>query len=138
MSTQKRILLVDFDGVVHSYESGWKGADVIPDPPVPGALQWLFNALPMWDVQVYSSRTSQAGGRQAMHTWMVTHARRELGPDHPLSRETLIDDYPIKFPDQKPPAFLTIDDRAICFDGNWSALNPESLLHFKPWNKKHE
>ena len=29
----KPILCLDFDGVVHSYTSGWKGADVIPDPP---------------------------------------------------------------------------------------------------------
>jgi hypothetical protein len=30
----KPILCLDFDGVIHSYSSGWKGADVIPDPPV--------------------------------------------------------------------------------------------------------
>lgn len=29
----KPILCLDFDGVIHSYASGWKGADVIPDPP---------------------------------------------------------------------------------------------------------
>ncbi len=34
----KPILCVDFDGVVHSYTSGWKGETVIPYPPVNGAL----------------------------------------------------------------------------------------------------
>ena len=35
------ILCIDFDGVLHSYSSGWKGARNIPDPPVTGAIEWL-------------------------------------------------------------------------------------------------
>ncbi len=40
----KPILCLDFDGVIHSYTSGWKGADVIPDPPVEGAMQFIWDA----------------------------------------------------------------------------------------------
>ncbi len=29
----KQTVVFDFDGVIHSYTSGWKGATVIPDPP---------------------------------------------------------------------------------------------------------
>ena len=42
----------------------------------------------------------------------------------------------VSFPEQKPPAFLTIDDRAICFEGDWSELDPAELLGFKPRNKR--
>jgi hypothetical protein len=42
----------------------------------------------------------------------------------------------LRFPTQKPAAFLTIDDRAICFQGSFEQLDPETLLAFKPWNKR--
>ena len=29
----KPTIILDFDGVIHSYTSGWQGADVIGDPP---------------------------------------------------------------------------------------------------------
>jgi hypothetical protein len=44
--------------------------------------------------------------------------------------------YPIKFAAEKPAAFLTIDDRAFCFEGDWNEIEPVVLLDFKPWNKR--
>lgn len=120
----KPILCVDFDGVIHSYTSGWKGADVVSDPPVVGALKWLQQAAEQWDVQVYSSRSSQPGGVEAMGAWIAAWSSAE-GVALTLG-----------FPEQKPPAFLTIDDRAICFEGVWADLDPAALLEFKPWNKR--
>lgn len=130
----KPILCVDFDGVIHSYSSGWKGATVIPDPPTPGALRWLWKATEWWNIQIYSSRSKDPEAVKAMRYWMAIHATEEFGHDHPMSVDS--DNYPITFAHEKPAAFLTIDDRAICFEGDWSEIDAADLLHFKPWNKR--
>lgn len=133
------IICVDFDGVIHSYASGWKGVSVIPDPPVKGAIEWLIEHLPVPDVlggcfapeykgpvvQIYSSRSKSWFGRRAMRKWLIANG---------LPRE-YIDDGLLKFPTQKPAAFLTIDDRAICFNGQFPSTS--DMMGFKPWNKKN-
>lgn len=129
------VLCLDFDGVLHSYSSGWKGASNIPDPPVKGAIEWLDSLVEDgeavcamaprfrdFDVCIYSSRSSQWGGRRAMRKWLVKHGFREDKIEN------------IKFPLFKPPAQMTIDDRAFCFKGNFPSV--DEMKHFKPWNKK--
>jgi len=122
---KKPILCLDFDGVLHSYTSGWKGATTIPDPPVDGAAEFLAKAVKKFDVRVYSSRSGQKGGIDAMTTWLTDVLAKAGTPD-------VIDD--IGWPETKPPASVTLDDRAITFDGKWPAI--EDLLAFKPWFKK--
>jgi len=133
----KPILCVDFDGVIHSYTSKWIDETTILDPPVPGALRWLWKAAEWFDVQIYSSRSKTEAGRAAMHRWLIRESRKEFGPGHPMGATvSTMELYPITFAHEKPAAFLTIDDRAICFDGDWSDLEPADLLGFKPWNKR--
>jgi transcriptional regulator with XRE-family HTH domain len=134
-AVSKPILCVDFDGVLHSYSSGWKGATVIPDPPVPGAIAFLYEAIFAFDVHIYSSRSHQEGGIDAMQEWIHVHenAWRELqaGMGLPLPKTALL--LNLHWPTEKPPAFLTIDDRAITFTGEWPAI--DALRAFKPWHK---
>lgn len=133
----KPILCVDFDGVIHSYTSPWTDAVTISDGPVPGALRWLWKATEWFDVQIYSSRSKDPMAREAMRDWMIAHSRTEFGDEHPMSKWHLGGpDYPIAFAYEKPAAFLTIDDRALTFDGNWSDFDPADLRNFKPWNKR--
>ena len=40
----------------------------------------------------------------------------------------------IEFPLVKPPAMITLDDRAITFSGVWPDI--ATLKAFRPWNKK--
>lgn len=124
----KPLLCLDFDGVVHAYDSPWTDGKTITDGPVPGALEFIQEALKSFRVAIYSSRSHQDGGLYAMKEWMW-HCAEEADSG---SGHAWVDD--IEWPMEKPPAFLTIDDRAMLFTGNWPAVS--SLLAFKPWNKQ--
>lgn len=128
MGDRRPILCLDFDGVVHSYSSGWKGADVIPDPPVDGAIAFMLHALKHFDVVIFSSRSNQHGGIGAMSMWLREHAGACWfeTPDGPGLES-------VRFVREKPPALVTIDDRALTFTGEWPSI--QSLKDFKPWNK---
>ena len=135
---RKPILCVDFDGVIHSYTSGWKGADVVPDPPVGGAIEFLWRAAKVFDVQIFSSRSNEPGGIDAMRTWLdaeiCQHFDCAFGGD-PRDFEAARElSAAISYPTVKPPAMVTIDDRAITFTGQWPTI--ESLRNFQPWNKQ--
>ena len=124
----KPILCLDFDGVLHSYTSGWKGADTISDPPVPGAMKFISEAVNNFTVQIFSSRSSQPGGRNAMQCWVGKWLCSEFqGDGHDIADQ-------LAYPTEKPAAFITIDDRALTFTGEWPTM--EALKEFKPWNKK--
>lgn len=129
-------LCVDFDGVLHSYTSPWTGANAVVDPPVPGAFDWLLANMGQFDLQIYSSRSKSYDGILAMKNWFVEWAPKELSPNDCARLLGAIATSKISFAKEKPSAFLTIDDRAICFNGDWSKLSAEAMLAFKPWNKK--
>lgn len=118
---RKLTLAVDFDGVIHSYTSPWQAASVIPDPPVPGAIDFLSRMLAIYNVAIFSSRNHQAGGITAMREWLNRHGMAFYLVDM------------LEFPQEKPPAILTIDDRAFCFRGVFPTV--EEIKAFKPWNK---
>ena len=117
----KRILCMDFDGVLHAYTSGWTRADDVADDPVPGAREFLEEAVRHFEVHIYSSRSHQHGGIEAMNEWCRAHFGTVLTNK-------------VFFPNYKPPAFLTIDDRAFCFRGAFPTVH--ELEDFQPWNKE--
>lgn len=130
------VLCVDFDGVLHSYTSGWQGADRVADGPVPGAVAWLrelvLDPKSKFDVQVYSSRSRSEDGREAMREalrlWCI---QAGMYPHHAGALVAML-----KFPVEKPAAYLTIDDRAICFEGQFPTQ--DEMLKFKPWYRREE
>jgi hypothetical protein len=151
-----KTLVFDFDGVIHSYASGWQGARVIADGPVPGAIEFLAELLldGQYQLCIYSSRSSQWGGRRAMRKWLrewfVNLCRAKPYPSltGPLKRWMEIHApagayytgagrlvRAISWPTKKPPAWLTIDDRAVCFDGYFGDLRG-IIETFQPWHQQ--
>lgn len=118
----KPILCLDFDGVLHTYTSGWKGATIVADPPVSGMVSFLCRAVDQFDVHIFSSRTHQVGGLSAMRAWLLKwHVPEQVVAE-------------LSFPIAKPSAHVSLDDRAITFTGTWPSMT--ELQEFTPWNKK--
>jgi hypothetical protein len=144
--TRKRIICLDFDGVIHKYISPWQGATTIPDPPVEfysvekkqmmSSIDWIIDFIIMhctipesiaplvtsgpYEIHIYSSRSRYWGGRKAMKRWLVKNG---------LDKRYL---EVIKFPLFKPPYHLMIDDRVYLFEGVFPTIS--YIEYFKPWN----
>lgn len=140
------ILCIDFDGVIHSYEEGWKDGSIYGSL-VPGFLDWAKHARKWFQLVIYSSRSKDMLGPHMMASWISAEAGKAgwhttdfPSPGHSDTMRLLqaneAEVILLKFAAQKPAAFLTIDDRAVCFNGDWSdpAFNPSTLVAFKPWN----
>lgn len=130
MSTFRKTLCVDFDGVLHRYSSGWQGVAAIDDGPVPGAMRWLVYAAKRYDVCIYSSRSANPLGVRAMYVAIEKWAR-EQGLDNDKVRELMES---LSFVSQKPAAWLTIDDRCFLFEGEFPT--DEQIENFQPWYKR--
>lgn len=120
---RRPILCLDFDGVIHDYREGWQGGNIY-GAPTPGFFAWAAKADLFFKLVVYSSRSKDQELRDAMIDW-VNHRSRE-------ARSTV----DFEFAHEKPPAFLTIDDRVLTFTGKWDDFDPAKMKSFQTWSEK--
>ncbi|MBW3598028.1 MAG: hypothetical protein KY475_12215 [Planctomycetes bacterium] len=102
VTRRRPTICLDFDGVIHSHRSGWKGEATIPDPPTHGAARAIERLRERYRVVVHSPRCRTEEGRRAIARWLKRH-------------EIEVDD----ICEHKPPALLYLDDRAVRFNGDW-------------------
>lgn len=110
-------VVFDFDGVIHSYISGWQGSETaIQDPPVSGIKEAIDHIRAAgYRVVVVSTRCRSVEGQYAIAHWLREN-RIEVDNITP----------------EKPPAICYIDDRALTFDGHPETLL-ERIVNFRPW-----
>jgi hypothetical protein len=102
LRAHRRTVCLDFDGVIHSYQSGWQGETVITDPPIHRVDRAIAQLRKIYRIVVYSARCRTPEGVQAIRDWLARH-------------KIEVDDVC----EHKPPAFVYVDDRAIQFTGDW-------------------
>lgn len=113
---------VDFDGVIHSYESPWRGHQCIDDEPVPGAIDALNRLVEDFEVVIFTTRGGIPEGRSAVSAYIERHG----GPAD------------LVVTDKKPAALVYIDDRGYRFTGdNWPTAQ-DIHERLRPWNKQKE
>jgi len=119
-------ICLDFDGVLHSYDSPYTSVDVIPDPPVPGAQEFCEELIRRgFEVHVLSSRAASEDGRHAIRLWLAEHCFPRL---ESITHEKL-------------PATIYVDDRGYRFENDFDAILRHVATPGKsrePWNKRGE
>lgn len=115
----KETICFDFDGVLHSYTSGWKGVNIIPDEPVDIELMKveLEKLKVNYDLVIYSTRAETDDGIKAIWNWLDKYG---------------LSSYFSEIYSTKPSAKCYIDDRAITFNGLWDGIS-NRILNFKTW-----
>lgn len=114
----KTIICLDFDGVLNNFNHNFISHELIPEEPVPGAREWCWS---VWDsgkadLIVSSGRCQSEIGIAAIETWLEKWGF----PPMPIS--------PVK-----PVAHVYIDDRAYKFNGDWSTVDVDDFVKFRPW-----
>jgi hypothetical protein len=111
-----RVIAIDFDGVIHSFTSGWQGALKANDPIVPGIKEVIAELRQDYRVIVMSSRCLHPGGTKTIETY--------------LNKYGIIVD---GITGEKIPALVYVDDRAITFRQAEGMV--DQIRKFEPWHR---
>lgn len=112
MPGKRKVILVDFDGVLHTYDGNF-GPPI--GKPIPGARAAMHLLEKDYRVICFTSRNCEEDVRR----WLAHYGFP-----------------PMKVTSKKESAHLIIDDRAITFDGTWSDDLIKRIRAFSPhWMK---
>lgn len=112
-------IAVDFDGVIHRYDTPFIAPETIPDEPVDGAIEWLKQISKDFDVVIFTTRARTTEGVLAVREWLTSRGFGGM---------------PYAVTDRKPAALIYIDDRAYRFDGTHFPTKDE-IHQARPWHK---
>jgi len=118
MTERKKVVLVDFDGTLNSYKSGFDGKrpQHLPDSPNPGAIGWLRRvyATSVYEPVIFTTRVlNQATGEddpfvvEAIRDWLINYGLEKMVVHN------------LRITAKKVPCSLLVDDRAFRYEGKF-------------------
>ena len=113
MNNYKKKILIDLDGVLNKYGKEKYDENYIPEIK-DGAKEFIEKLSSVAELYLFTSRNLMLSAK-----WLI---------------ENKIDKYFKDVTNIKLPSFLYVDDRTICFKGNFEKTY-EEVLEFKPYWK---
>lgn len=118
-----KTICIDFDGVIASYQDGWEGTDKF-GTMVPGT----DNALKVlkeegYTIIIFTCRKVTEALKKYLKENNITYDYINENPNEPEGTNK-----------GKPIADIYVDDRAVCFRGNWK-WTLQDIAYFEPWEK---
>ena len=108
----KPTILIDLDGVLNTYDGNYV-KDYIP-PINAGAKEFLETIYKKFKLVLFTTRDINFAKE-----WLTNNC---------------LEHYFIDVTNTKVPAYLMIDDRCICFNGDYNSLQKD-ITNFIPWYK---
>jgi len=118
-------ICIDFDGVIHDYSRGWLGIDVF-DKVLPGASEAthrLHDAGYM--IIIYTTRNDTPALRDFLNKNEICFDYINENPYQPKGSEY-----------GKVKADVYLDDRGVCFTGDWNEAI-DKIFNFKTWQQDY-
>lgn len=109
----KKTICIDFDGVIYP-NFKFRGLEILKGDPVFGVVDALASLANDFRIVINSARCSEPAGLAAIKKWLY---------DNGMDYEVV---------EHKPIAHIYVDDRAVCFSGDWLATMAE-IKNFKQW-----
>ena len=106
-------LLLDFDGVLHTY-TGWNGGQL--ESPLTKARHACMLLAEQFELVCFTARANSPEGQALVEAWLARWG-------FPIKRVTAM----------KEAAVLCVDDRAICFEGEWNDTLLARIRAFHPY-----
>lgn len=142
-----KTIAIDFDGVIHKYSKGWQDGKCYDDE-VAGVFKAIQTLMKDHTVFILSTRSSKQIKR-----WLQERIMEADFGDNPIEPQDWtyakygftcqVIPFWVKFwnkdnvlgiTKRKLPAHVYIDDRAICFNGNWNETM-DAIYRFKTYQQ---
>lgn len=123
---EKRIICIDFDGVIHDYSNGWQGEDVFGQMIPNADTGTSVLKKKGWTIIIFTTRKKTDKLEKWLNEHNISYDYINENPSQPgnTSGKIIADVY--------------LDDRGICFRGRWDSWLVRDIIDFEPWQEQQK